>query len=76
MSSTPTPLDRATLITALGGLYQEWHEAADGKPLETVPTCVGLLLDDVLDALGLTALEQGQVKGWWQQGFPPDGKAH
>lgn len=70
----PASLDRTALITALGNLYQEWHEAAAGQPLEAVSASVGLLLDDVMTALSLTELEQGQVKGWWRQGFSNHGK--
>lgn len=70
----PPPLNRKTVLLALANLHEEWREAANGKPLEEIPTSVGLLFDDVMCALGLTELEQGQVKGWWQQGYSRNGK--
>ncbi len=71
---TPPPLNRKVVLLAMTGLYEEWRKATNGKPLEEISTNVGILFDDVMCALGLTQLEQGQVKGWWQQGFPPNGK--
>lgn len=67
-SKASAPLDRLAVIAALTHLREEWEDAADGQPLHTVQGNVGLLLDDVLDALDLTILEKGLVRGQWHKG--------
>ena len=67
-ASSPFFLDRAAVITTLSALYSEWTQAADGQPLQTVHGSVGLIFDDVLEALGLTELEKGEVCGLWRRG--------
>ena len=63
------PLERATVIAALTHLREEWEEAADGQPLKMVKGNVGMLFEDVLDAIGLTELEKGLVCGLWRKGY-------
>jgi len=46
-------VDQQEIIQALATLRQEWEEAADGKSLELVEGSVGLILDDVMHAIGL-----------------------
>ncbi len=60
-------LERSTVIATLTHLREAWEEAADGQPINEVQGSVGLLLKDVLDALGLTTLEQGEVLGIWRR---------
>ena len=46
-------LERQQVIAALNTIRQEWEEAADGQPLDEVYGSVGLLLNDIADAIGL-----------------------
>jgi hypothetical protein len=62
-------LERPAMLAALTRLRQEWEEAADGEALYMLYGNVGLFFDDVLDALGLTELEKGEVHGLWRKGF-------
>ena len=56
-------LDRNKVIEALFTIREEWEFAVDGKPLDSVDGCVGLLLADVAKGIGLTLEEQKQVLG-------------
>ncbi len=56
-------LDRDKAIDGLTRLRQEWQEAAKGKPLVEVQANVGLLLADVVNAIGLLPEEAAQVLG-------------
>ena len=54
---------RFLLISALKNLRQEWQEAANGSSLIAIHASVGLLLADVVMAVGLDTLDQIQVLG-------------
>ncbi len=46
-------LERQQVIAALNTIRQEWEQAADGQPLEEMYGSVGLLLNDIAQAIGL-----------------------
>ena len=54
---------RLHLISAMKNLRQEWQEAANGSSLIVIHASVGLLLADVVMAVGLDTLDQIQVLG-------------
>lgn len=58
-----TSLSRDQVVEALRGIAQEWQEAAaeEDKNLLEVKSSPGLLLLDVMEALGLTYQEQASV---------------
>lgn len=56
-------LDRDMAIEGLTNIRQEWEEASGGVPLEEVQGSIGLLLVDIINALGLLPEEAGQVLG-------------
>ncbi len=56
-------LDMDNAIAGLTRLRQEWQEAAGSKPLVEVQGSVGLLLTDVVNAIGLLPEEAAQVLG-------------
>ena len=51
------------VIQALANLRLEWEEAVEGERLSNVQANVGLLLTDVVVAIGLTTEEQYMVLG-------------
>ncbi len=56
-------LDRDQAIDGLAQLRQEWQEAANGKPLTEMQGNVGLMLEDVANAVGLLPEEIAKVLG-------------
>lgn len=56
-------LDRDQAIEGLARIRQEWQEASNGKPLSEMRGNVGLLLDDVVNAMGLLPDEAARVMG-------------
>jgi len=56
-------LDRDAAIEGLTRMRQEWQDAANGAPLNGVQTSVGLLLLDVVNAIGLLPEEAALVMG-------------
>lgn len=56
-------LDRDEAIAGLTRLREEWQDAANGAPLSDVQASVGLLLVDVVNAIGLLPEEAAQVLG-------------
>lgn len=64
MNTSPLhALDRHQVIQALARIWDEWEKAGDGQPLNTVKGNVGLLLEDVMEALKLNDLEKLEVRG-------------
>jgi hypothetical protein len=61
--STNGHLDRQQAIEALTIIRHEWEVAADGEPLEIVNASVGFILQDVVQAIGLSEDEQLAVLG-------------
>jgi len=51
------------LVDALAKIRQEWEQAAEGESLIHVDASVGLLLGDVVVALGLPPVETVQILG-------------
>lgn len=62
-------LDRDMAIEGLTRIRQEWEEASGGLPLEDVQGSIGLILVDVINALGLLPEEAAQV--WCGAAFVP-----
>ena len=56
-------LDRDQAIDGLARIRQEWQEAANGKPLAEIRGNVGLLLEDVANAMGLLPEEVAKILG-------------
>ena len=56
-------LDRDNAIDGLIRLRQEWQEAANGKPLAEIQGSIGLLLADVVAALGFLPEEAALILG-------------
>jgi hypothetical protein len=54
---------KSQIISALANIAEQWQEAAEGESLVDVQTSVGLLLFDVLLAIGLNREEQETVLG-------------
>ena len=52
-----------TVINSLANIRKEWESATEGESLVDVQSSVGLLLFDVVMALGLNRIEQEQVLG-------------
>jgi len=65
LTKIDTSLSRDQIIQALRRLAEEWQETAaeDDNSLLDIEGSVGLLLYDVVIALGLTYQEQEQVLG-------------
>lgn len=56
-------LDRDQVIEDLAKLREAWQEAAGDQSLIQVEASVGLILDDISKAIGLTPEEQEQALG-------------
>lgn len=56
-------LDREQAIDGLTQLRQEWQETANGRPLVDVQGSVGLILTDVITAIGLLPEEAVLILG-------------
>ena len=56
-------LDRDRAIDGLARIRQEWQEAANGMPLADMRGNVGLMLEDVVNAMGLLPEEAARVLG-------------
>lgn len=60
LSKIDTSLSRDQVVEALRGIAQEWQAAAEqeGQSLLDLKASPGLILKDVMEALGLTYQEQ------------------
>ena len=56
-------ITRTRVLTALTRLRQEWQDAAAGRSLMSIDANVGLLLADVVMAVGLDTIERVEVLG-------------
>jgi len=56
-------LDRDQAIDGLARIRQEWQEAANGTPLAEMRGNIGLILEDVANAVGLLPEEVAKVLG-------------
>ena len=56
-------LDRDAAIDGLTCLRRDWQEAAEGRPLAEVHGNIGLMLADVVHAIGLLPEEAAQILG-------------
>jgi hypothetical protein len=59
----PDHLNRAQVIMVLGNIREEWEEAANGKNPIELKGSVGLLLNDVVNAIGLEPDEKASILG-------------
>jgi len=59
----PKIMQTEALLEALAHIRSEWEQAADGQSLVEVQGSVGLLLADVVAAIGLASDEQAHVLG-------------
>ena len=56
-------VQRLQMVNALANIAHEWREAAEGESLIEMQTSVGMLLFDVVLAIGLNRAEQEAVLG-------------
>ncbi len=54
---------RFQIVSVLAKLCKEWQEAAQGESLTNVEGNIGLVLADLINALGLSTHEQSVVLG-------------